>query len=121
MSRKPLRARRSMLGSIKSGYEGPLEIDGRKVGRGEFRRAWLAQFGHREHRGAPIARSRSVRARKAAVLARRPLIGCDHEFEFHQDVQGDYVYTQTIQWLQCANCGAERSATWEDAPSYDDY
>lgn len=120
MSRKPLRARRHMLGSVDRAYAGQWQIDDRNVSPAEFRRAWRAQFGHREHHGAPIARPRSVRARKAAVLARRPLIGCDHEFEFHQDVHGDYVYTQTIQWLQCVNCGAHRSASWEDAPSYDD-
>lgn len=121
MSRKPLRARRCMLGSVDRAYTGPWQIDDRNVSPAEFRRAWLAQFGDRQHRGAPITRRRGARGRKAAVLARRPLIGCDHEFVFHQDVQGDYVYTQTIQWLECANCGAERSASWEDAPSYDDY
>lgn len=121
MSRKPLRARRSMVGSIARDYAGPFQIDGRDVGRTDFRRAWLAQFGGQQHRGAPITRAVGARGRKAAVLASRPLIGCDHEFEFHQDVQGDYVYTQTVQWLECANCGAHRPATWEDAPSYDDY
>lgn len=120
MSRKPLRARRNMLGSIDRTYAGPWQIDGRDVSPGEYRRAWHAQFGHRDHQGKPLARGRSVRARKVAVMASRPLIGCYHEFEFHQDVQGDYVYTQTFQWLECANCGAERSATWEDEPSYDD-
>lgn len=121
MSRKPLRCCRSMVGSVARSYTGPWLIDDRKVSPGVFRRAWHAQFGDRQHQGSAIKRQRGVRGRKAAVLARRPLVGCDHEFEFHQDVQGDYVYTQTIQWLECAHCGAHRSATWEDAPSYDDY
>lgn len=124
MSRKPLTARRFLLGSLDRGYTGPLEIDGRQVGRVAFRaahRANYARFPRLSHVGAPIAKARTARGRKAAVLARRPLFGCDHEFEYHQDTQGDYVYTQTIHWLKCANCGAERSASWEDAPTYEDY
>ncbi len=120
MSRKPLRPRDFFTGSVDREYGGPWLIDSRRVSRGEFKRSYRAVFGQQLHRGTPIARSRNARGRKSALLASRPLIGCDHEFEFHQDVQGDYVYTQVIQWLECANCGAHRSATWEDAPSYDD-
>lgn len=121
MSRRPVPTMPTFFGSLHPQYRGTWRIDNRRVSRGTFKRAWMAASGQLVHESAPIARSRSARGRKAAVLARRPLVGCDHDFVFHQDVQGDYVYTQTIQWLECANCGAHRSATWEDAPSYDDY
>lgn len=125
MSRKPHRARRWLIGTLDRRRCASLEIDGRRVGRVEFRaalEAHRAMYPHLiEHRSAGVRRARTARGRKAAVLASRPLVGCDHEFVYHQDTQGDYVYTQTVHWLECANCGAHRSASWEDAPSYDDY
>ena len=121
MSGRPKAHGQLFFGSLDPQYRGTWRIDDRSVSRGVFRRAWMAASGQRLHDSCPIARARGARGRKAAVLARRPLIGCDHEFEYHEDTQGDYVYTQTVRWLECSLCGAERSATWEDAPTFDDY
>lgn len=125
MSRKHHRARRCLSGTLDRRYGGFLEIDGRRVGRVEFRAALDANRAMNpyliEHRGAGIARKRTARGRKAAVLGRRPLVGCDHEFSYREDTIGDGLYTATERWLECDHCGAHRSATWEDAPSYDDY
>lgn len=78
------------------------------------------------HRSSPIARSRTARGRKAAVLARRPLIGCWHDWAYREDWIGDPGVingTATICWLECEMCGAEKPARYEDRPSddYDDY
>lgn len=125
MSRKPHRARRWLIGTLDRRRCASLEIDGRRVGRVEFRAAVEAHrtmYPHLiEHRSAGLARKRTARGRKAAVLASRPLVGCDHEFSYREDTIGDGFYTATERWLECDHCGAHRSATWEDAPSYDDY
>lgn len=44
----------------------------------------------------------------------------DHELEFHQDWQGDGMYTQDFYWYECRNCGECIPAGASDAPNFDD-
>lgn len=125
MSRKHQRARRWLIGTLDRRRCGSLEIDGRRVGRVEFRAALdahRAMYGHLiENRSAAVRRARTARGRKAAVLASRTLIGCDHEFSYHEDTIGDGFYTATERWLECDRCGATKPASWEDAPTDEDF
>jgi hypothetical protein len=124
MTRKHARSCCAFFGSLHPQYRGTWSIDNRSVSRGTFKRAWMAASGQPFHQSAPLGRRRGVRARKAAVLARRPLVGCWHEYRYHEDTIGDYGVvngTYTERWLKCDLCGDEQPASWEDAPSYDDY
>ncbi len=121
MSESPFRKMPTFFGSLDPQYRGTWRIDDRSVSRGVFKRAWMAASGLRLHESAPIARMRGARGRKAALLARRPLVGCDHEYSYHEDTQGDYIYCETVRWLECDHCGDRQPASWEDAPVYDDY
>lgn len=71
-----------------------------------------------------LARGAGARRRKQALDGRRALRGCDHDFEYREDWEGDPGVingTHTLCWLECMHCGAERSASYDDGPSYDDY
>jgi hypothetical protein len=102
---------------------GPFKVGNQRVSRREYARRWRIAFGAAwgdlDKQGAMPA-SRSARARKRALDARRPLRGCDHEFTYREDTIGDGLYTATERWLECEHCGETRPATYEDIPS-DDY
>ena len=91
---------------------------GKVVTRAQFKRAT------NHHRGGPLQRLRGARGRKRAVMAAFPLRGCEHDFTYREDWYGDPGVingTCTERWLECECCGATRPATYEDAPSYDDF
>lgn len=47
----------------------------------------------------------------------------DHEWEYKEDVIGDYGVingTYIERRLECSICGATKPATYEDAPTFDD-
>lgn len=71
----------------------------------------------------PLRRSTAgVRGRKRVLNGRRDCKGCEHDFEYHEDTVGadDVINgTYTERWLECMHCGAQRGASYEDAPSYD--
>lgn len=93
-------------------------IAGRQATRAQFNRATG------RHRGRPLQRKPGARGRKRAILAAYPLRGCEHDFSYHEDWEGDPGVingTSTICWLECDHCGATRPATREDAPAYDDW
>jgi hypothetical protein len=105
----------------------PPKIGGKRVGRVVFRAAWFKVWGCmppgcRAAHSCPIPRGRGPRARKVALLARRPLRGCLHEFSYHQDTIGDYGVvngTYIERWLECDCCGVQRPATYKDMPGDD--
>lgn len=120
MTRLTIRGQ-SFLGSPLRSYAGPWEIDGRKVGRVEFRIAHARAFRREaQERRFQISRAPGVRARKHALDRRQPLRGCEHEFEYHEDTMGDYIYWTTVSWLECCACGAQRAGDWRDALVHDD-
>lgn len=93
-------------------------IGPREVTRAQF----YAHTGR--YRSAPLARGRTARARKASVLASRPLAACWHDYSYREDWIGDAGVingTMTIRWLECEHCGAKKEASYEDRPSYDDW
>jgi hypothetical protein len=84
-----------------------------------------AFFRHtKKYQGAPIRRARGPAGRKRALIASQPRTGCEHEYGYHEDWGGDPGVingTFTICWLECDHCGAQRPASYEDRPCYDDY
>lgn len=116
MARKPDRVR--SVSSCGDDYW----VDGRRVTRAQWRRAWAILYptGSRW----PVPKGASHRRRKQALDGRRALKGCEHDFEYREDWEGDPGVingTHTICWLECMHCGTERPGSYEDAPSYDDY
>lgn len=111
------------MGSLDRKYKGPWSIDNRPVSRGVYRRTYYARIRAKQHTGVPLTRGSGARGRKQATDARRQWKGCDHEFEYREDTIGDYGViggTYIERWLEC-QCGAHRSASWEDAPTFDDF
>lgn len=69
-----------------------------------------------------IQRLRGARGRKRALDWRRPLRGCDHEWEYGEDTIGDFGVingTYTECWIECQHCGERRAASYEDRPGDD--
>jgi hypothetical protein len=124
MSRKPVKGS-VFFGSRNKHAPGPWLVDNKPVTRGVFRLAYFQAFPHeRPSRKFSIARNLAIRGRKRALDARRKLVGCEHDFEYHQDEIGDFGVvngTYTERWLECVCCGVERSASDEDEPCYDDF
>lgn len=93
-------------------------IEGKQVTAAAF-------FRHaNKYKSSPVPRVRSARRRKLALISSRPLVPCEHDYVYHEDTIGDYGVvngTYTERWLQCEYCDKTLPATYEDAPSYDDY
>lgn len=65
---------------------------------------------------AVITTRRGASGRKRALDRRQDWRGCEHEFEYREDWEGDPGVingTNTLRWLEC-NCGATRPASYED-------
>lgn len=83
--------------------KGPFQVGNQRVSRREYARRWRIAFGGAwgalDKQGAMQA-SRSARARKRALDARRPLQGCEHDWNYCEDTIGDGVYTAPERWLE---------------------
>lgn len=103
-------------------WSAPLNHGGYMVGRRRVTRAQFKRAINHQRNGA-LARSRTVRGRKRAVLNAFPLQGCEHEYSYREDMIGDCGVingTYTECWLECDHCGARKAASYEDRPTYDD-
>lgn len=97
-------------------------VNDRPATRAQYRRALsiIQPTGHRW----PVLKGASPRRRKRALDGRRALKGCEHDFEYREDWEGDPGVingTHTLCWLECMHCGTERPADYDDRPSYEDY
>lgn len=121
MSRKPERVRNVSS----SGYGGDslaFWVNGRPASLPQYRRAWSILYP--SGRRWPLPKNAGLRQRKRALDGRRALKGCEHEFEYREDWEGDPGVingTHTLCWLECIHCGSERPASLDDAPCYDDW
>lgn len=86
-------------------------------------RAWERSQRREKGPRKGIAPSRSVRSRKAAILARKPLTACYHDdWEVMTGGGGgcDQFPEPTWHWLRCTQCGKE--APYDGpADGYDDH
>lgn len=116
MSRRPERVR------VVYRHGDLLVVNGRSSTMAQYRRALERQQPPEPRWPLPLAAG--GRGRKRAVDGRRALRGCDHDFEYREDWEGDPGVingTHTLCWLECMHCGEERSASYDDRPSHDDY
>jgi len=77
------------------------KINDKHVTFTEYRRRFKAAFGSGNEGNPPLRRTGGARGRKRAIDDRCKRVGCDHEFEYHEEHEDYGCYgTRTDRWLE---------------------